>query len=235
MKSTTEEIRRRFDGDVNRFANLETGQVSIIDAKYLLDVVTESARRLVPGACDLLDIGCGAGNYTLAMLGRLPELNCTLVDLSESMLAKAFERISVRAAGKVTVIQGDLRKVELAENFFDIILASAVLHHLRDDDDWADVFKKLYKLLRSGGCLMIADLVIHENNSLNEFFWQHYADYLEKTGGQEFRQVILEYIAKEDTPRSITYQLELMKKTGFKNIEILHKNICFAAFGGIKE
>jgi len=44
----------------------------------------------------------------------------------------------------------------------------------------------------------------------------------------------LDYIDKEDSPRSVTYQIGLMRKVGFTSVEVLHKNSCFAAFGGIK-
>ncbi|MDR2761309.1 MAG: class I SAM-dependent methyltransferase, partial [Planctomycetaceae bacterium] len=114
------------------------------------------------------------------------------------------------------------------------ILASAVLHHLRDDNDWENVFTKLFKSLKINGCLLISDLVTQNNESLNQLLQQLYADYLEKTGGNEFRKKVLDYIEKEDTPRSVTYQLELMKKIGFRDVEILHKNVCYASFGGIK-
>lgn len=66
-KSTIEEIRTRFDKDVERFSNLDSGQLSTIDAKISLELITESAKRIVPHAENLLDIGCGAGNYTLMM------------------------------------------------------------------------------------------------------------------------------------------------------------------------
>src|SRR5882762_10057776 len=135
-KSTVEEIKERFDNDVERFSNLDTGQLSTIDAKLSLELITESARRIVPNAENLLDIGCGAGNYTLMMLTKLPNLNCTLVDLSKPMLDKAFERVSLHTHKNVTILQGDIREVGLKENNYDIILAGAVLHHLRDDKDW---------------------------------------------------------------------------------------------------
>jgi tRNA (cmo5U34)-methyltransferase len=32
MKSSVDEIRRRFDADVERFSNLDTGQSSTVDA-----------------------------------------------------------------------------------------------------------------------------------------------------------------------------------------------------------
>lgn len=233
-KSTIQEIKERFDNDVERFSNLDTGQISTIDAKLSLELITEAAKRIVPHATQLLDIGCGAGNYSLMMLGKVPGLSCTLVDLSKPMLNKALERVSAETLGKVTILQGDIREVKLANEQFDIILAGAVLHHLRDDLDWETTFKKIYNLLKPGGCLMISDLITQDTAKLNEYTWERYGDYLEQTGGKAYREKVLDYIEKEDSPRSMNYQLDLMKKVGFRKVEILHKNMCFGAFGGIK-
>lgn len=233
-KSTISEIRERFDNDVERFSNLDTGQVSTIDATLSLELITEAAKRITPKAQQLLDIGCGAGNYTLKMLSKIPSLNCTLVDLSKPMVERANERVSVLTTGKVEIFQGDIREVVLKENHFDIILAGAVLHHLREDADWEKTFAKLFRLLKPGGCLMISDLITQDSEVLNSFIWERYGDYLEGVGGGEYRSKVLDYVAKEDSPRSLNYQLDLMKKVGFKYVEILHKNSCFAAYGGIK-
>lgn len=233
-KSTIEEIEDRFDNDVERFSNLDTGQLSTIDAKISLELITEASKRIVPNAENLLDIGCGAGNYSLMMLSKVPNLNCTLVDLSKQMLNKAFERVSHTTNKNVEIIQGDLRVVELKENHYDIILAGAVLHHLRDDEDWETTFTKLYNLLKPGGCLMISDLITQDTELLNDYIWERYGNYLEELGGREYRLKVLDYIAKEDSPRSMNFQLDLMRKVGFRQVEILHKNMCFGAFGGIK-
>ncbi|MCH7400848.1 class I SAM-dependent methyltransferase [Belliella kenyensis] len=233
-KSTTEEIRERFDNDVERFSNLDTGQISTIDAKISLELITEASRRIVPNAKNLLDIGCGAGNYSIKMLSKIKNLNCTLVDLSKPMLDKAFERVSQMTKNKVITLQGDIREVELKENHYDIILAGAVLHHLRDDDDWKNTFEKIFKLLKVGGCLMISDLITQDTALVNEYIWERYGDYLEGLNGKEYRQKVLDYVAKEDSPRSMNYQLNLLKQVGFRKVEILHKNMCFGAFGGIK-
>jgi tRNA (cmo5U34)-methyltransferase len=233
-KSSVTEIKERFDNEVERFSNLDTGQVATIDAQISLELLTEASKRTNPNAQTVLDIGCGAGNYSLKMLTKVPNLNCTLVDLSKPMLNKALERVKAKTNKTVEIIQGDIRDVSLKENHYDIILAGAVLHHLRDDNDWEVTFKKLYKLLKPGGCLMISDLVTQETESINEYIWERYGDYLEGVNGKDYRKNVLEYIEKEDSPRSITYQLELMKKAGFTKTEILHKNMCFGAFGGIK-
>ncbi|MCG9792624.1 class I SAM-dependent methyltransferase [Flavobacterium algicola] len=233
-KSTVQEIKERFDNDVERFSNLDTGQVATIDAQISLELLTEASKRIKPDAQNLLDVGCGAGNYSLKMLTKIANLNCTLVDLSKPMLEKALERVSNETIGTVATIQGDVRDVTLEENSFDIILAGAVLHHLRDDNDWEKTFIKLYRLLKPGGCLMISDLITQETEAVNEYTWERYGDYLESVDGKEYRKKVLDYVEKEDSPRSMTYQLELMKKVGFKKTEILHKNMCFGAFGAIK-
>lgn len=233
-KSTVTEIRERFDNEVERFSNLETGQVATMDAKMVLELITCTARAVKPQAKTILDVGCGAGNYTLKMLSKVPNLDCTLIDLSPNMLDKAQERVSAATSGKVQTIQGDIREIELPQNHFDIILAGAVLHHLRTDAEWELVFKKLFDSLTPGGCLLISDLLIQDHPEVNQLVWKMYANYLQQYGGAEYQQKVFDYIEKEDTPRSMTFQLELMKKVGFSSTEILHKNVCFGAFGGIK-
>lgn len=233
-KSTVTEIRERFDNEVERFSNLETGQVATMDAKMVLELITCTARAVKPQAKTILDIGCGAGNYTLKMLSKVPNLDCTLIDLSQNMLDKAQERVSAATSGKVQTIQGDIREIELPQNHFDIILAGAVLHHLRTDAEWELVFKKLFDSLTPGGCLLISDLLVQDHPEVNKLVWKMYANYLQQHGGAEYQQKVFDYIEKEDTPRSMSYQLELMKKVGFSSVEILHKNACFGAFGGIK-
>lgn len=81
---------------------------------------------------------------------------------------------------------------------------------------------------------MISDLITQDSPAVTDYIWQLYGEYLENLGGKEYRGKVLDYIALEDSPRSMNYQLDLMKKVGFRKVEILHKNLCFGAFGGIK-
>ena len=206
-KSTNDEIKQRFDKDVERFSNLDTGQLTTIDAPLSMELCTEAAKYCNPDAKELLDIGCGAGNYTLKMLTKINDLNCTLNDLSMPMLERAKERVSKQTNGTLKIIQNDMRKLELPADHYDIIFAAAALHHLRDDSDWEFVFSKFYKTLKKGGSFWISDLITQDTLPLNNLFNQQYSDYLDSLAGLEYREKVLEYISHEDTPRSLNYQM----------------------------
>lgn len=50
-----------------------------------------------------------------------------------------------------------------------------------------------------------------------------------------YRDHVFAYIEKEDTPRPLVFQLELLRQVGFTRVDVLHKTCCFAAFGAIKD
>ncbi|RCS40446.1 class I SAM-dependent methyltransferase [Bremerella cremea] len=233
-KSTVEEIRARFDNDVERFSNLETGQSATIDAPLVLDLITQVAATHLPDAATVLDIGCGAGNYTLQLLKRKPNLACTLVDLSQPMLTRAAERLGESSATHVETHCGDFRDVTLPDSHFDIVMAAAVLHHLRDDDDWKQAFAKIYRIMQPGGMLLVSDLIGHDIPAVHAVQWERYGDYLRELRDDDYRQAVFDYIEKEDTPRSLAYQINLCREVGFQQIDVLHANACFGAYCAVK-
>src|SRR3954466_16148434 len=129
MKSSVDDIRRRFDAAVERFSNLDTGQSATIDAPLAMALLARAAAATTPHARHVLDVGCGAGNYPLKLLEQLPNLDVTLIDLNKPMLDRATERVGRATTGSIRAVQGDIRAVELPDEGFDIVLAAAVLHH----------------------------------------------------------------------------------------------------------
>ena len=234
MKSTVEEIRQRFDADVERFSDLETGQSATVDAPLAMALVAEAAAATTPHARHALDVGCGAGTYTLKLLERLPNLDATLIDLSQPMLDRARERVGRATAGRITTIQADIREVELPHEGFDIVLAAAVLHHLRADHEWRGVFAAFHRALRPGGSLWVFDLVESSIPALGRLLRQRYGEYLTRLKDESYRDQVFAYVEKEDTPRPLLFQLDLLRQVGFAQVEVLHKNLCFAAFGAVK-
>jgi tRNA (cmo5U34)-methyltransferase len=231
-KSTPEEIRRRFDQDVERFSNLETGQSATIDAPLGLELIAQAAAAVNPAAEALLDIGCGAGNYSLKLMQALPLRRVTLIDLSRPMLDRAVERIG--AAVALTAVQSDIREAQLPAEAFDVAVAAATLHHLREDAEWDAVFGAVWRSLKPGGSFWIWDFVSQEMEAVQSLMWRRYGEYLEGLKGPAYRDQVYAYVEAEDTPRPLVWQLDRLRAAGFRTVEVLHKNACFAAFGGVK-
>ncbi len=229
-KSTVEQIRQRFDAEVERFSKLDTGQQAAMDAPIILDVVARSAACHVRPGGTLLDLGCGAGNFALRVLSQISPLDCVLVDLSQPMLARAECRVKTATSGSVKTIQSDMRLLLFRPESFDLILAGQVLHHLREDAQWEAMFERFYEWLRPGGTLFVADFIAHDDPAIQAVMLGRYAEHLEQLGGTEYRDKVLAYCEKEDSPRSVKHQFDLLGKVGFTEFDVLHKTGLFAAF-----
>lgn len=65
--------------------------------------------------------------------------------------------------------------------------------------------------------------------------WEAYGAYLTGLKDEAYREQVFSYIAEEDSPRPLLYQIDLLRKVGFVSVDILHKNSCFAAFGATRD
>ncbi len=229
-KSSVDQIRRRFDSDVERFSILETGQQAAMDAPLVLELVARSAARHARPGGTLLDLGCGAGNFTLRVLAEVSALNCVLVDLSQPMLQRAESRVRTATPARVTTIQSDMRLLDFEPASFDLILAGQVVHHLREDAEWELMFNRFHEWLRPGGALFVADYIAHDDPGIQSVMLEGYAAYLESLGGPSYRDNVLACCEAEDSPRSLKQQFDWLAKSGFQDFDVLHKNALFAAF-----
>jgi tRNA (cmo5U34)-methyltransferase len=108
------------------------------------------------------------------------------------------------------------------------------LHHLRDDAEWRSVFAKIHAALKPGGSFWICDLIEHSDSRIQSLMWDRYGEFLARLKDTAYRDEVFAYITQEDTPRPLMFQLDLLRAVGFREVEVLHKNSCFAAFGAIK-
>lgn len=233
-KSTPEAISHNFDQQVDRFLNIETGQSTAIDSPLCMELVSQTAKILCPNAENIMDLGCGGGNYAFKVASLMPTVNCTLIDISRKMVEAAEKRLQNVVLGKVTAICGDYRNVPLEENHYDIVTAGTTLHHLRQDDEWENVFKKVFKSLKDGGIFCINDIVLSEDEAVDQLMLNGWISLLKKQVPDEVDLFFGKY-ESEDSPRSLNYQLDLMRTVGFSETMILHKHFNFVTFLGRKK
>ncbi|HXJ74551.1 MAG TPA: methyltransferase domain-containing protein, partial [Candidatus Dormibacteraeota bacterium] len=144
---------------------------------------------------------------------------------------RAEQRVGGATRGRVRTVQADIREAGLGEAAYDLIVAAAVLHHLRTDTEWREVFAKMRRALKPGGSLWIYDLVEHELPEIERLMRDRYGRYLVDMKDESYRDHVFAYVEQEDTPKPLTFQLDLLRAVGFREVEVLHKNTCYAAFG----
>jgi SAM-dependent methyltransferase len=114
----------------------------------LLGLLAPDAKR--GGA--LLDVGCASGYYTARYAQRGGR--ATGIDVAESSLALARERAGRAGVGDRCVFAvGDVRNLPLEDRSFDVVLATEVLEHIREQ---RQALAELSRVLRPGGTLVVS-------------------------------------------------------------------------------
>lgn len=226
-----------------------------IDLSEIVVPSREEQARLI---CDLIpaepdehfmgvDIACGEGKLSQAILERYPEAQMTLLDGSEAMLTRAAENLADFA------YQIDLRQFDLFfSDWLDelprrhrVIVSSLALHHL-DDEGKRRLYHRLAEHLASGGALLIADLVHQPSERVAEAWaneWDHDVreQSLARTGSLEaFRQFQdgwNHYRTPDDEfdkPSLLTDQLHWLEEAGLTGVGCYWLRAGHAVFGGYK-
>ena len=83
--------------------------------------------------------------------------------------------------------------------------------------------------------MWVFDLVESSIPAVERLMQQKYGEYLTEFKDEAYRDHVFAYVEKEDTPRPLVFQLDLLRQVGFSQVDVLHKNICFAAYGAVKD
>lgn len=119
---------------------------------------------------NLLDIGCGTGRYTEALLDRLPApVNLCCLDLSEKMLSVCRKTLANHGNTKsCSFIKGTANSISFKQDIFDSVITFNAIHHF----DLSKFLSEVAESLKENGILAIytRSRAQNENTIWGKFF-----------------------------------------------------------------
>ncbi len=156
----------------------------------------------------VLDVGAGSGTDTLAAARLVgPSGKVWALDMTPAMLEKL--RCSARLAGasQVEPLEGNAEAIPLPDASVDVVTSNGVLNLVPDK---RQAFAEIFRVLRPGGCVQIADVVVSrpagERSKIDAKLWA---------------ECVVGASVEED-------YLDLFRSVGFANVRVLRRFDYFA-------
>lgn len=112
------------------------------------------ADTLYPAGARILEAGCGVGAQTVTLAKNSPDACFTSIDISETSVAQAENRVALEGLSNVTFQQGDIFNLSFQAQAFDHLFVCFVLEHLPNP---IEALTALKKVLKPGGTITVIE------------------------------------------------------------------------------
>lgn len=165
----------------------------------------------------ILELGCGTGNLSAALLAAFPDAECTLVDLSSDFLAQCRQRFA--GSKRIAYQQADFRELNCNPASYDLVASSIAIHHLPDPEK-ARLFQKVYAWLSGDGVLVYSDQFAGATPGL----YQRHLDYWQAEAArlgvsQEEWEQWMRHQEESDRHASLPDQMSWLRDAGFASVD----------------
>jgi tRNA (cmo5U34)-methyltransferase len=171
----------------------------------------------------ILDLGCGTGNLTAAILYHFPDAEIHALDISADILNECKTRFKENT--NIIYHQQDFSTLDFPENHFDFIVSSIAIHHVKDDEK-RKLYQQILTILKPNGIFEFADQTRGITEEIYQTHIERWKTEAFKLGStQENWDMWMQHQADHDYHSPVVWHLEQLKEVGFTNIDVLWKNI----------
>jgi tRNA (cmo5U34)-methyltransferase len=187
---------------------------------------------LLPANASVLELGCGSGRFTAALLEGLPHARVETWDVDAKAIGLAKKRLE-KYGGRVTFLEKSFHEPIPP---CDAVVASLSLHHIKDKNRKRQVYGQIHRGLKPGGVFLSADAVVSEEPRLKEQSYERWAAHM-GTQGISKKDAFKHFSdwAADDRYFSIYDELHLLQAAGFTRPECFFRGDAVAIFGGVKQ
>lgn len=195
----------------------------------MMRVVVDAAPFMRTDRLKMIDLGCGTGNLGRKMAAAYPNARITCIDMAQNMLKMAKTKLGGKR--NVSFWLGDIRDFDYSGKY-DMILSSLVLHHIEKKDK-PEFYLKLFHALRNGGVFYSIDIFLSPSSHLQKLYIDKWKLFMRTNGlpSKKVNEMIARHY-REDRPVVFEDELSIMRKAGFRRIDVIFKRYNFAVYGG---
>jgi ubiquinone/menaquinone biosynthesis C-methylase UbiE len=125
-------------------------------------------QALIEPGDTVLDVGCGTGDVTLLAKTRAGEGVVYGIDPAPEMIAVARKKAAQKGLD-IDFRVGVIESLPFPDASIDVVTSSLMMHHLPEDLK-VHGLAEIYRLLKPGGRLLIADFMRPTGSFLNHLF-----------------------------------------------------------------
>ncbi len=194
--------------------------------------------RLLGKSPKVLDLGCGTGNASAAILKRSAGATTFLLDGSSSMVEAAKEKIEKISPGsvigsRVCDLAAEGWEGGLGSGNFDSVVSTLVLEHL-DFDSYKTVVKKGFDLLRPGGWMIAVEGYAEEESDMVGWFSEQMDERRALIEDPELSDFVSGLRSKEEVHfyASKGDKAAWWREVGFDRVHVVWQYLCIALMAG---
>lgn len=155
---------------------------------------------------NILDAGCGSGDYLIFLAQDYPTSHIEGLDCDASKILAIKDKLFALRLKNASIFQGDLTN-SFGKERYDFIYAIDVMEHIKDDQV---ALVNMFEALKSNGLLLI-----HVPLKNQRFYLRH------------------SYIPESDHVRNGYSEKDLIQKIKFAGFSIIKKEYTFGFFGTV--